>query len=99
MAEDDVIQADPGGITLKIRVAPRSAKNGVAGVVDGSLKITLTAPPVDGAANEALIETLAKLCNLRKSDITILSGHTARQKRVRFANADLERIKKALGLS
>jgi uncharacterized protein (TIGR00251 family) len=96
---DDVIQADSDGVTLKVRVAPRSAKNGVAGLVEGSLKITLTAPPVDGAANEALIETLAKLCGLRKSNITILSGHTARQKRVRLAGADLGKVKKALGLN
>jgi uncharacterized protein (TIGR00251 family) len=95
---EDVIQSDSGGVTLKVRVAPRSAKNGVAGLVEGSLKITLTAPPVDGAANEALIETLAKLCGLRKSNITILSGHTARQKRVRLTGADLGKVKEALGL-
>ncbi len=95
---DEIIQADATGVTLWVRVSPRSSKNGVAGIVEGALKITLTAPPVDGAANEMLIETLAKLCKLRKSDISILSGQTARQKRVRLAGAKIEEIKQALGL-
>ncbi len=56
----------------------------------------LTAAPVDGAANEALIELLAKLCKLRKSDITILSGHTARLKRIHLDGATFEEVRKAL---
>lgn len=95
---NEVIQADADGVTLLVKVSPRSSKNGVAGIVDGALKVTLTAPPVDGAANEMLIETLAKLCNLRKSDISILSGHTSRQKRVRLAGAKLAEVKQVLGL-
>ncbi len=94
----EIIQADQDGVTLLVRVAPRSARNGVAGVVEGTLKITLTAPPVDGAANEMLIETLAKLCQIRKSNITIISGHTSRQKRVRLVGANLDAVKQALGL-
>jgi uncharacterized protein (TIGR00251 family) len=95
---DDIIQADAGGVTLWVRVSPRSSKNGVGGVIEGAVKITLTAPPVDGAANAALIETLAKLCKIPKSNISIISGQTARQKRVRLAGADLEQVKKALNL-
>lgn len=95
---DDIIQADATGVTLWVRVSPRSSKNGVAGVIEGAVKITLTAPPVDGAANAMLIETLAKLCKIPKSNISIISGQTARQKRVRLAGADLEQVKKALNL-
>ncbi len=95
----EILQQDSSGVTLWVRVVPRSSKNGVVGVLDGAVKIALTAPPVDGAANEALIETLAKLCGLRKSDVTILSGHTARQKRVRLSGTDAEKVRKALGLN
>jgi uncharacterized protein (TIGR00251 family) len=94
----EIIKADKDGVTLWVRVVPRSSRNGVGGVLEDAVKITLTAPPVDGAANEALIEILAKLCGLRKGAITILSGHTARQKRVHLSGADLATVKKALGL-
>ena len=98
MADSNRIQQDKEGVTLWVKVVPRSSKNGVSGVIDGAVKINLTAPPVDGAANEVLQETLAKLCGLRKSEVTILSGHTARQKRVLLHGAKLEQVKKALGL-
>ncbi len=79
-----------------VRVVPRSSKNGVAGLIDGALKVNLTAPPVDGAANKALQETLAELCGLRKSDVTIVSGQTSRTKKVLLAGADLEKVRRAL---
>ena len=98
MSDSSIIKQDKDGVTLWVRVVPRSSKNGVSGIVEGAVKINLTAPPVDGAANEALQETLAKLCGLHKREVTILSGHTARQKRVLLHGAKLEQIKKALGL-
>jgi uncharacterized protein (TIGR00251 family) len=55
---------------------------------DGSLKIRLTAPPVDGAANEALIAYLSKVLVVSKSSIEIVSGHTAREKRIKIIGAD-----------
>jgi uncharacterized protein len=95
---DNFIQQDNEGVTLLVKVVPRSSKNGIAGISEGVLKITLTAPPVEGAANQALIETLAKICHLRKSDIAILSGQTARLKRVRLGGAKIEEIRRLLGL-
>jgi uncharacterized protein (TIGR00251 family) len=95
---DQAIQADSGGVTLRVKVTPRSSKNGVAGLVEGAIKITLTAPPVEGAANEMLVETLAKLLHLHKSDISIISGQTSRLKRVRLAGVSLEEVRKALNL-
>ena len=66
---------------IKIRVLPRSSKNEIIGpMADGTLKIKLTAPPVDGAANEALIKLLAKYYDLPKSKITILSGQKSKNK-------------------
>lgn len=78
------------GVRLALRLTPRAAKNGVDGIVadaDGRplLKLRLVAPPVDGAANEALIAYLAKTLSLRKADITMRSGETSRVKILHLA--------------
>jgi uncharacterized protein (TIGR00251 family) len=77
--------AIPGGVRLAVRLSPRGSRDAVEGVgtgVDGKafLRIRLTAPPVDGAANAALIAFLAERLGLRKADIAIRSGQTARLK-------------------
>jgi len=59
---------------------------------DGSLKIRLTAPPVDGAANEALVAFLSDTLSVSKSQIEILSGHTSREKRVKISGKSGEDI-------
>jgi uncharacterized protein (TIGR00251 family) len=66
--------------TLKIRLHPGARKNAITGTHDGALKIALTAPPVDGKANEALIAFLADQLRIPKSRITLTSGQTSRQK-------------------
>ena len=79
-----VVQDD--GITLRIRANPRSARNAIKGIIalpDGpALIIAITAPPADGAANAAIIQTLSKTLKLPKSAVRIISGDTARIKRV-----------------
>jgi len=79
-----------GGVRLALRLTPRAAKNGVDGIAqdaDGRplLKLRLVAPPVEGAANEALIAFLAKSLSLRKADISIRSGETSRIKILHLA--------------
>ena len=79
-----------GGVRLALRLTPRAARNGVDGIVQDSdgrplLKLRLVAPPVDGAANEALIAYLAKALSLRLADITIRSGETGRVKILHLA--------------
>jgi uncharacterized protein len=93
-----IIQGDQEGVTLMVKVVPRSSKNSVAGISGDAFKINLTAPPVDGAANQALIELLAKLCQLPKSNVTILSGETSRLKKVHISGANLAQVKTILGL-
>ena len=76
------IHEKPDGLTFKIRVQPRSSKNQVAGLFGDALKINLTAPPVDNAANKACGAFLAKLLSVSKSSVTIVAGHTGRNKEV-----------------
>jgi len=73
--------------TFHIRVLPRSSRNEVVGEMsDGTLKVKLTAPPVDGKANEALIELLADHFDIAKSKIKILKGLTSKNKVIQINN-------------
>ncbi len=78
-------ESKPSEAVLAVRIQPRASKDEIIVQSDGSLKIRLTAPPVDGAANEALIACLAKVLRVSRSQIEILSGHTSREKRIRIA--------------
>jgi uncharacterized protein (TIGR00251 family) len=71
-------------VTFSVRIQPRASKNGVSRMQDGSLKIRLTAPPVDGAANEALVKFLSDTLSVSKSQVEIVSGHTSREKRIKI---------------
>jgi uncharacterized protein len=72
------------GARLTVRVAPRASRTALVGVIgEGSevaLKVALQAPPVEGRANEALVEFLAELLGVRRSDIAIAAGEHARNK-------------------
>ncbi|HEU4936858.1 MAG TPA: DUF167 domain-containing protein [Vicinamibacterales bacterium] len=75
----------PSGLTFGVRVIPRAGRTTIAGVRGNALAIRLAAAPVDGAANEALIAFLADTFDRPRRDITIVSGHTSRDKRVAIA--------------
>lgn len=73
-----------------MRVQPRASKSGVAGELDGALKIRLAAPPVDGAANEELARLLAKLFDVPRQQITLVSGQTSKNKLIRVSGISIE---------
>lgn len=77
------IAAHERGVTIRVYVAPRSSASKVVGEHNGALKVALTAPPVEGAANKALVELLAKLLGVPKGAVTIVSGEASRNKTVR----------------
>jgi len=77
-----VIHPSAGGIEIDVRVIPRAGKSGVAGERDGRVLVRLSAPPVDGAANQALIELFAKLLDCPKRAVRLVSGDRSRTKRV-----------------
>lgn len=73
---------------IKIRVLPRSSKNEVVGeMADGTLKVKLTAPPVDGKANEALLELLAEHFGVKKNKIKLVGGLTSKNKIIELDDA------------
>ncbi|MEP6787678.1 MAG: DUF167 domain-containing protein [Acidobacteriota bacterium] len=79
------IEKDGAAIFL-VRVVPRSSKSEIVGFHDGALKVRLTAPPVDGAANAELIKLLAKRFGVSRSNIEIVSGETSKTKRIKIDN-------------
>ena len=77
---------------IKINLVPRSSKTLISGKEDGVYRIKVTAPPVDGKANKALINLLSKKLRRPKRDIEIVSGKSSRLKSVRISGLSPERI-------
>jgi len=77
-----------GAITFQVRVVPRASRSEIAGERDGALRVRVTAPPVDGAANEELVRLLARELKVRASAVEILSGHSSRTKSVLVRGPD-----------
>ena len=86
-----------GCIFIKIHLQPRASKNEIAGIHGDSIKLRLTSPPVDGAANSHAIEFFAKKLGVQKSKITIVSGEKSRHKTLKVAGISLEEAVTALG--
>jgi uncharacterized protein (TIGR00251 family) len=90
-----------GAVTFSVRVVPRASRSEIAGEHDGALRVRVAAPPVDGAANEKLVRTLAKALGVPRAAVEIVSGHQSRNKTVRISGVDrsrLERLVSAGGL-
>lgn len=82
---------------LPLRVSPRSSRNELRLAVDGTLAARITAPPVDGEANQATIELISKSLGVPKSAVTIVSGASSRNKRVRIDGLTIGEVHAALG--
>ena len=83
----------PAGAVLNLRIVPRAAKNAIQGELGDALKIRLCAPPVDGAANAALIEFLSDAFSLPRARVQLLAGATSRNKRVLLAGLPAAKVK------
>lgn len=86
-----------GSISFVIRVIPRASKSEIVGELEGSLKIRISAPPVDGAANDEVVRLLAKAFGVGKSNVLIVAGETSKTKRIRVAGATPERLQQLAG--
>jgi uncharacterized protein (TIGR00251 family) len=82
-----VVTDKDGAITFDVQVVPRASRDRLGPVHGDRLKVQLTAPPVDGAANDALVQLLAKALGRPRGDVAIVRGHTGRKKTVRVAGS------------
>lgn len=89
------VQAD--GVTLAIKLQPRASKNEIVGTQGAELRIRVTAPPVDAAANDALLRLLADALDCPRGKVELLRGHTARHKVVKIYGATPAAILARLG--
>lgn len=90
------LREEAGGVALEVLVQPRASRTRVVGEHDGRLKIQLAAPPVDGEANQALVDFLAGALAVRKADVTIARGEAGRRKTVRVAGVAAAQAARAL---
>jgi len=89
---NDCFKITGNDITVKVKIVPGSSKNKIIGVYNKALKITITAPPVDGKANKKCIAYLAKYFDVAKSKIEIISGQTSKNKLIRIYDISQEEI-------
>ncbi|NOY99877.1 MAG: YggU family protein [Chloroflexi bacterium] len=85
------------GAALAVRLTPKASRNTIVGVMDdGAVKIHLTAPPVDGKANEALIKFLSDVLGVAKSRIDIVAGATGRDKLISILDMDAKMVQQRI---
>ena len=86
------------GAQFALRVQPRASRNAFAGVMGDAIKVAITAPPVDGKANQAVIEYLAEVFRIAKSNVVIVSGETGRNKLIAVRGMTAEQVRTKLGV-
>jgi uncharacterized protein (TIGR00251 family) len=86
------VQNGSQGVSFAVKVHPRANKDAITGELGDALKVSLTAPPVEGRANEACIEFFANLLKVPRSSVTIASGQASRNKVIRVAGVSREYV-------
>jgi len=81
-----------GALEFAVRVVPRASRSGLAGEYNGALRVRITAPPVDGAANDELLKVLARAFDVPPRNVQITAGMRSKLKQVRVAGATRERL-------
>ncbi len=90
------IRTTEAGLTLRVRVQPRASRDALSGERDGALVVRLTAPPVEGAANEALARFLGKALGVAPSAVRVVSGASGRNKVVSVGGVDAATVRERL---
>lgn len=88
---------DAGIVRIEVLAKPRSRESRIAGMLGRAVVVQLNAPPVDGAANEELVATLARVLGVAKRDVTLVRGHTARNKLVEVRGLSAAEVHARLG--
>ena len=90
-----------GVLTFKVRVVPRASRSEIVGEHDGALRVRIAAPPVEGAANEELVRTLARAFRVTRGAVEITAGHGSKSKQISIRSGvasiltDLSRVLKS----
>jgi uncharacterized protein (TIGR00251 family) len=90
------LQEHPQGVTIKVRVTPRSSRNVITGEKSNSLCIRLTSPPVEGKANQDLVKFLGRELRIAPSSISVLHGRTSRDKTLLITGLDIATVRERL---
>ncbi len=90
------LQETKEGVVLTVKAVPRAAKSEIAGIDDEWIRVRIKAPPVDGKANEAIVKFFAEFFSLPKGSVSIVSGDTARLKRIKISGLAADKAKEAL---
>jgi hypothetical protein len=90
------VSESASGVTFAVRVHPKAKKNVITGELGDALKLSLTAPPVEGRANEACIEFFAKLLKVPRSSVSIASGLSSRNKVIRVTGVSAQSVRDRL---
>lgn len=91
--------SDPLATELTVRLQPRANRDAIIGERSGVLRIAVTAPPVDGQANEALCRLIAKQAHIARSRVSVVRGERSREKVVRVDGMTGEQLRGALGIA
>lgn len=86
----------PGSVVLSLHVQPGARKTEICGTYGEALKIRLAAPPVDGKANDCLVEFFARLLEVPRAQIELMSGAASRQKRIRVSGVKPQAVERLL---
>jgi len=92
------IQAAPGGVRIRVRVQPRASRSEVGGLHGSEIRVRVAAPPVDGAANDALSRLLAERLGVPRSAVVVTAGAAGRSKVVQVAGLTAQAAAQRLGL-
>ena len=93
------LQAGAGGVVFEVFLQPRASRNEIAGLHGDCLKVRVTSAPVGGKANQACIDCIARALGLKRGDIEIIAGHTARRKVLHARGITIEELRRRLKIS
>jgi uncharacterized protein len=87
------IRETSSGVSFAVKLQPKASKTAIIGELDGALKISVNAPPVEGRANDALVKFVAQLLKVARSSVTIAAGASSRNKVIRVEGLTAEQVR------
>ena len=98
MRATEFLKTVPDGVRLSLKIQPRASQNEIGAVVNGEMRIKVTAPPVDAAANEAVLRMLAERLDCPRGAVQLIRGQTSRHKQVLIRGMSADAVLKKMGI-